>query len=196
MPKGGLQRLNASRTQSVSSVSVQAPSSRMDPYAYESTSIEDLQIQTASPSFEYRHYDTNEHSARTPMDIPGYGHNSSQQYDSNARLGASNYSPHNGQQYAAQVLAGAVSLGMDVSPALQLSLADQHGSLRVREPAYPTAEKPTVFLGDTKSINIEIEEETPKRESYLLEYENGSLNRDLAGIGAQFEHQVGYCKYL
>ena len=177
----------ASGKKSVSSLSVQAPSSRMDSYSYQSTDEEKLQV-TVGNGYGYGHYDMEQYAARPSTNASGHGHYSSQQYGAQVRIRASDYGHYIGQQYTAQVTAGAVSLGIDVSPALQLSLADQHGGLRAREPTYSTVKEGEQFLGDSQSQDFGDVEETSQSEPCVaLGYESGGVNGDFVGIGSQFD---------
>ncbi|KFY87908.1 hypothetical protein V500_06694 [Pseudogymnoascus sp. VKM F-4518 (FW-2643)] len=163
MVKREPQSSNAPGKKSVSSLSVQAPSSRIDSYSYQSIDEEKLQV-TVGTGYGYGHYDMEQYEARPSTNASEHGHYSSQQFGAQIRIGASDYGHCIGQQYTAQVAAGAVSLSIDVSPALQLSLADQHGSLKAREPAYSTVKEGELFLGDSQSQDFGDVEETSQFE--------------------------------
>jgi hypothetical protein len=105
-------------------------------------------------------------------------------------MNAPDYGYYTSEQFATQVAKGAISIGIDISPALQLSLVDQHGCLIGREPVYSTAEERELFLRGPQSLGIKASESS-ESESCQSKYENGGLNRDLAGIGAQFERRGG-----
>jgi hypothetical protein len=105
-------------------------------------------------------------------------------------MNAPDYGYYSSEQFATQVAKGAISLGIDISPALQLSLVDQHGCLIGREPVYATAEEREQFLRGPQSLGIKASEGS-ESESYQFKYENWGINRDLAGIGAQFERRGG-----
>ncbi|KFY68646.1 hypothetical protein V496_00912 [Pseudogymnoascus sp. VKM F-4515 (FW-2607)] len=138
-------------------MSVQAPSSRMDLCANQSTGAEKLQV-TVGAGCDYRHYDVRQY-ARPSIDASGNGLCTSEQYGAQPSIspphdGYTDNVYYTGQQYAAQVAAGIVNLGINASPALQLSLTDQHGSFRAREPVYSTTGKGAQFLGDSQNPGV------------------------------------------
>lgn len=187
---------NSSKKKSVSSISVQAPSSRIHSYANQNTGAEEMQV-TDRAGHGYGNCDTQQYAKRTSTNDSRNEHYTIEQHEGQFCIRAPDYEHYISQQYAAQVAAGAVSLGIDVSPALQLSLADQHGRLRAREPAYSTVGEGAQFLGDSQSGDFGNLKEIPKYEPYVaLGYESDGLNGDLAGVGSQFDSRVSYCKHL
>lgn len=194
MVKGEARGSKASKKQSVSSISAQAPSSKTHSYAYESTDKEKLQV-TVGTGYRSRHYDMQQYEERLSTNASGNGYYTNQRHGEQVRIGASEYGHYS--KYAAQVTAGAVSLGIDASPALQLALADQHGSFRAREPTYSTVKEGEQFLGDSQGQDFgDVEVSLQREPCAAFGYESGGLSGDFIGIGTQFDSQVGYSKYL
>lgn len=168
----------------------------MDSYANQSTGAEKSQV-TVGAGYNYKHCDMQQYAARPTTKAFGNGHYTSEQYGAQASIKGPNNGYHTGQQYAAQVAAGIVSLGVDASPALQLSLADQHGSLRSREPVYSIIGEVAEFPGGYKNRDLEIWDESLQYEPCVeLGYESGGLGGNVGGIGSQFDSRVEYCNYL
>lgn len=170
----------------------------MDLCANQSTGAEKMQV-TVGAGYDYRHYDMQEY-ARPSIDASGNGHCTSEQYGAQPSIrpphdGHTDNVYYTGQQYAAQVAAGIVNLGINASPALQLSLTDQHGSFRAREPVYSTTGKGAQFLGDSQNLGV-WDESLQYEPCVELGYESGGLGGDLSGIGSQFDSRVEYCNYL
>ncbi|OBT74594.1 hypothetical protein VF21_06394 [Pseudogymnoascus sp. 05NY08] len=181
---------NSSKKKSVSSISVQAPSSRMNSYANHNSGAEEMQV-TDRAGYGYGNYDTQQDAKGTSGNDSGNEHYTIEQYEEQFSIRAPNYGNYSSQQYVAQVAAGAISLGIDVSPALQLSLADRHGRLRAREPTYSTVGEGAQFLGDNQSGDFGNTKEIPQYEPYVaLDYDNDGLNGDLAGVGSQFDRKA------
>lgn len=175
---------------------MQAPSSRKHSYANQSTRAEELQVTTGA-GYGYGHYDMQQYAERPFANASGLGHYINQHSGAQTCLMAPDYGHYISQQYAAQVAAGAVSLGIDVSPALQLSLADQHGSLKAREPPYSSMKEGAQFVGDSQSQDLgDVEESSQCEPRAAFGYESGCLNGDLDGIGTQFDSRIAYCRYL
>lgn len=187
---------NSSKKKSVSSISVQAPSSRIHSYANQSTGAEEMQVIDRA-GHGHGNCNTQQYPKRTSANDSWNEHYTIEQYEGQFCTRALDYGHYSNQQYSAHVASGAVSLGIDVSPALQLSLADQHGILRAREPTYSAAGEGAQFSGDNLSGDFGNLTETSQHEPYVaFELESGGLNGDFTGVGSQFDICVSYRMYL
>lgn len=148
---------NSSKKKSVSSISVQAPSSRIHSYANQNTGAEEIQVIDRA-GHGHGNCNTQQYAKRTSANE----HYTIEQYEGKFCTRAPDYGHYSNQLYSAQVGAGAAGIGIVVSSALQLSLADQHGRLRSREPTYSIVGEGERLLGDNQSGDFGNLEENPR----------------------------------
>ncbi|KFX96462.1 hypothetical protein V490_03346 [Pseudogymnoascus sp. VKM F-3557] len=150
--KSPKEKINTTK-QSISSISVQPPSSRADSSYCQSITINYPQAHSGCfNNNDNGGYNVLRNSSPPSINASSHGHHSEAQYGAHVRMNAPDYGYYASEKFATQVVKGAISLGIDVSPALQLSFVDQHGCLIGREPVYSTAEEIEQFLKGPQSL--------------------------------------------
>ena len=100
------------------------------------------------------------------------------------------------RQYSTDVISGCISLGLEVSTAMQQALVDQHGSSTVGHYSYSTAVVQPQYVLDSQCLFIEASTPDWSCTKASLDYgytcKKEDFHRDLVGIGAQFEARKSF----